>query len=212
VIGYAGGEMGVQPTQIRAPLARDRVRAAAEVYSRLAESADAVCTVAQAVTDAYRAGRKLILFGNGGSAGDAQHIAAEFVGRFQLERDPLPALALTVDGSCLTAIANDYGYDEVFARQLRGLGCAGDVAVGISTSGGSRNVCLALQVARSEGMVTVGLTGGDGGVMRELCDHCLVVPSGETPRIQEGHILLGHVLCELVEDALFPEAWDRPLS
>jgi D-sedoheptulose 7-phosphate isomerase len=204
--------MGVQPMQICAPLARDRVRAAAEVYARLADSADAVCAAAQAVTDAFRAGNKLILLGNGGSAGDAQHIAAEFVGRFQLERDPLPALALTVNGSCVTAIANDYGYDEVFARQLRGLGCAGDVVIGISTSGGSHNVCLALQAARARGMVTIGLTGGDGGLMRELCDHCLVVPSGETPRIQEGHILLGHVLCELVEDALFPEAWDRPLS
>jgi D-sedoheptulose 7-phosphate isomerase len=204
--------MGVKPTEMRAALARDRVRAAAEVYTRLVDSADGVSAAAQAVTDAYRTGHKLLLFGNGGSAGDAQHIAAEFVGRFQLERDPLPALALTVNGSTVTAIANDYGYEDVFTRQVRGLGCAGDVVVGISTSGGSRNVCLALQAARAGGMVTVGMTGGDGGVMRELCDHCLVVPSGDTPRIQEGHILLGHVLCELVEDALFPEAWDRPLS
>jgi D-sedoheptulose 7-phosphate isomerase len=204
--------MGVQPTQMRAALARDRVRAAAEVYSRLADSADAVTAVAQSLIDAYRAGGKLILFGNGGSAGDAQHIAAEFVGRFQLERDPLPALALTVNGSALTAIANDYGYDEVFARQLRGLGAAGDVVVGISTSGGSANVIAALRAARSAGMVTVGFTGGDGGLMRAVCDHCLVVPSGDTPRIQEGHILLGHVLCELVESTLFPDAWDQPLS
>src|SRR3954452_1082069 len=204
--------MAVQPTQIRAPLARDRVRAAAEVYARLAESADAVCAAAQAVTDAFRAGHKLILFGNGGSAGDAQHLAAEFVGRFQLERDPLPALALTVNGSAVTAIANDYGYEDVFARQLRALGSPGDVAVGISTSGGSENVVAALRAARSEGMLAIGLTGGDGGPMRSLCDHCLVVPSSDTPRIQEGHILLGHVLCELVETALFPQAWDRPLS
>jgi D-sedoheptulose 7-phosphate isomerase len=201
-----------QQTQSSVTLARDRVRAAAEVYTRLADSADAVTAAAQRVVDAYRAGHKLILFGNGGSAGDAQHIAAEFVGRFQLERDPLPALALSVNASAVTAIANDYGYDEVFARQLRALGCAGDVVVGISTSGGSRNVCSALSVARSLGMVTVGLTGGDGGDMRALCDHCLVVPSGETARIQEGHILLAHVLCEIVETSLFPDAWDRPLS
>jgi D-sedoheptulose 7-phosphate isomerase len=204
--------MGVQPTQTRAALARDRFGAAAEVYSRLCDSADAVTAVAGAVVDSYRAGGKLILFGNGGSAGDAQHIAAEFVGRFQLERDPLPAIALTVNGSAITAIANDYGYDQVFARQLRALGAPGDVAVGISTSGGSANVIAALEAARSGGLVTVGLTGGDGGAIPSMCDHCLVVPSGDTPRIQEGHILLAHVLCELVETTLFPDAWDRPLS
>src|SRR3954454_8693019 len=208
--------MGVQRnlpgTPPRVSLARERVRAAAEVYTRLADAADELSAVAECIVGSYRTGGKLLLFGNGGSAGDAQHLAAEFVGRFQLERDPLPALALTVNGSAVTAIANDYGYEDVFARQLRALGSPGDVAVGISTSGGSANVVAALRAARSEGMLAIGLTGGDGGPMRSLCDHCLVVPSSDTPRIQEGHILLGHVLCELVETALFPQAWDLPLS
>lgn len=187
-------------------LVRDRVSAAIEVYSRLADSADIVSAAAQTVVDTYRAGGKLIVFGNGGSAADAQHIAAELVGRFQLERDPLPALALSVNTSAITAIANDYGYDEVFARQLRGLGAPGDAALGISTTGRSSNVNSALRAARSSGMATLGLTGGSGGEMPALCDHCIIVPSSETPRIQEGHILVAHVLCEIVETALFPGA------
>src|SRR4051812_1879623 len=186
-----------------ADLVRSRIEAAIEVYSRLADSADAVAAAASSVVDSYRGGGKLIVFGNGGSAADAQHIAAEFVGRFQLERDPLPALALSVNTSALTAIANDYGYEDVFARQLRGLGAPGDVALGISTSGRSANVNGALSAARAMGMATIGLTGGGGGDMPSLCDHCIVVPADDTPRIQEGHILVAHVLCELVESALF---------
>jgi D-sedoheptulose 7-phosphate isomerase len=187
-----------------AELVRSRVAAAIDVYSRLADSADVVAAAGGAVLDAYRAGGKLLVFGNGGSAADAQHIAAEFVGRFQVERDPLPALALSVNTSAVTAIANDYGYDQVFSRQLRGLGSAADVALGISTSGRSANVNAALEAARSMGMTTVGMTGGSGGDMPALCDHCIVVPADETPRIQEGHILLAHVLCEIVESSLFP--------
>ena len=188
-----------------ADLVRARVESARDVYAALAASADLIAAAADAIVEAYRAGGKLILFGNGGSAADAQHIAAEFVGRFQLERDPLPALALTVNTSALTAIANDYGYEEVFARQLRGFGSEGDVAVGISTSGGSANVNGALRAARAAGMTTIGLTGGsEGSEMRELCDHLIAVPSDDTPRIQEGHILVAHVLCEIVESALFP--------
>ena len=187
-------------------LVRSRVAAAIDVYSRLAESADVVAAAAASVVDAYRAGGKLLVFGNGGSAADAQHIAAEFVGRFQLERDPLPALSLSVNTSAVTAIANDYGYENVFARQLQGLGSAGDVALGISTSGRSPNVNNALSAARSLGMATIGLTGGDGGAMGELCDHLILVPADQTPRIQEGHILVAHVLCEIVESALFPSA------
>jgi D-sedoheptulose 7-phosphate isomerase len=187
-----------------ADLVRSRIEAAIDVYSRLAASADVVAAAASSVVDAYRGGGKLIVFGNGGSAADAQHIAAEFVGRFQLERDALPALALSVNTSAITAIANDYGYEEVFARQLRGLGSAGDVALGISTSGRSRNVNSAMEAARSMGLVTIGLTGGDGGDMPSLCDHCVVVPADSTARIQEGHILVAHVLCEIVETALFP--------
>jgi D-sedoheptulose 7-phosphate isomerase len=187
-----------------ADLVRSRVEAAIEVYSRLAASADAIAAAADSVVQAYRGGGKLIVFGNGGSAADAQHIAAEFVGRFQLERDPLPALSLSVNTSAVTAIANDYGYEDVFARQLRGLGSAGDVALGISTSGRSPNVNGALSAGRAMGMTCIGLTGGDGGSMGELCDHLIVVPADETPRIQEGHILVAHVLCEIVESALFP--------
>ena len=187
-----------------AELARARIAAAIEVYGRLAGSADVIAAAGAAVVDAYRGGGKLIVFGNGGSAADAQHIAAEFVGRFQLERDPLPAIALSVNTSAVTAIANDYGYDQVFTRQLRGLGSAGDVALGISTSGRSPNVNGALAAAREMGMGTVGMTGATGGDMPGLCDHCIVVPADATPRIQEAHILIAHVLCEIVESALFP--------
>src|SRR4051812_9651570 len=189
-----------------ADLVRSRVEAATEVYSRLASSADEIAAAADAVVSAYRGGGKLIVFGNGGSAADAQHIAAEFVGRFQLERDPLPALALSVNSSAVTAIANDYGFENVFTRQLRGLGSKRDVALGISTSGRSPNVNGAIQAARSLGMATIGLTGGTGGDMPELCDHCIAVPSDQTARIQEGHILVAHVLCEIVESSLFPSA------
>jgi D-sedoheptulose 7-phosphate isomerase len=187
-----------------ADLVRDRLRAAVDLYSQLESAcADDLAAAADAVVQAYRGGGKLIVFGNGGSAADAQHIAAEFLGRFELERASLPALALSVNSSAVTAIANDYGYDRVFARQLEGLGSPGDVALGISTSGGSRNVLEALRTARSAGMTTIGLTGGDGGEMRTACDHCVIVPSTSTPRIQEGHILVAHVLCEIVERALF---------
>jgi D-sedoheptulose 7-phosphate isomerase len=191
-----------------ADLARERMRASVEVHSALLDLADDVAALSDAVVASYRAGGKLLLFGNGGSAADAQHIASEFVGRFELERDSLPAIALSVNTSAVTAIANDYGYERVFERQLRGLGSAGDVAVGISTSGGSANVLNALRAARSMGMTTVGLTGASGGAgggdMPSLCDHCIVVPSDDTPRIQEAHILVAHVMCELVERALFP--------
>ena len=187
-----------------ADLVRARMEAASDVYARLTESADLVAAAASSVVESYQGGGKLILFGNGGSAADAQHIAAEFVGRFQLERDPLPALALSVNSSALTAIANDHGYEDVFTRQLRGLGSEGDVALGISTSGRSPNVTSALREARSMGMTTIGLTGGSGGDMPPLCDHCIVVPADSTARIQEGHILVAHVLCEIVESSLFP--------
>ena len=185
---------------------RERIRAAAENYERIAGDADAIAAAADAIVARYRAGGKLLVFGNGGSAADAQHIAAEFVGRFQRDRDPLPAIALSVNTSAVTAIANDYGFDAVFERQLRALAAAGDVALALSTSGGSPNELRALQAARELRLVTVGLTGGSGGSMPELCDHCIVVPSDQTPRIQEGHLLVFHLLCELAETALFPDA------
>jgi D-sedoheptulose 7-phosphate isomerase len=184
-------------------LAHDRMLAAAANYELMAASADAIGAAAQTVVDAYRAGGKLIAFGNGGSAADAQHVAAELLGRFLLDREPLPAVALAVNSASVTALANDYGYDQVFERQLRGLGAPGDVALALSTSGNSTNVLDALRAARSMGVATIGLTGGDGGQMPSLCDHCIVVPSQETPRIQEGHLLVLHVLCEIVETALF---------
>ncbi len=151
---------------------------------------------------ALRAGHKILLFGNGGSAADAQHIAAEFVGRFQRERDPLPALALTVNTSALTAIANDYEYENVFARQVLALGSRGDVAVGISTSGKSPNVLKGLSAAKTCGLTTVGLTGKKGGPMAESTQYCLCVPSEVTARIQEAHILIAHILCEIVDAEL----------
>ena len=139
-------------------------------------------------------GHKILLFGNGGSAADSQHIAAEFVGRFQMERTPLPALALTVNTSALTGIGNDYAYENVFSRQIEALGSAGDVAVGFSTSGKSANVIKALAAAKAKGLVTVALTGKFGSLLQEVSRYCLCVPSDQTPRIQESHILIGHII------------------
>jgi len=153
--------------------------------------------------DCYEAGNKLMVAGNGGSAADAQHIAAEFVSRFNFDRPGLPALALTTDTSILTAVGNDYGYDQLFRRQIEANGVGGDVFLAISTSGNSPNILQALEAARLKGIMTFGLTGKTGGKMRELCDHCLCVPSEDTPRIQEAHILIGHTLCAMVERALF---------
>ena len=150
-------------------------------------------------------GHKILLFGNGGSAADAQHIAAEFVGRFQMERTPLPALALTVNTSVLTGVGNDYAYESVFSRQIEALGSAGDVAVGFSTSGKSPNVLKALAAAKAKGLVTVALTGKFGGMLQEVSRYCLCVPSDQTPRIQESHILIGHIVSQLTEMELFPK-------
>ena len=152
---------------------------------------------------ALRSGHKILLFGNGGSAADAQHIAAEFVGRFQMERAPLPALALTVNTSALTGIGNDYAYDNVFSRQVEALGVAGDVAVGISTSGKSPNVLKALAAAKAKGLATVAMTGRFGAMMQDVSRYCLCVPSNQTPRIQESHILIGHIISQLTEMELF---------
>jgi D-sedoheptulose 7-phosphate isomerase len=152
---------------------------------------------------ALKSGHKILLFGNGGSADDSQHIAAEFVGRFQMERTPLPALALTVNTSALTGIGNDYEYDNVFSRQVEALGVKGDVAVGISTSGKSPNVLKALAAAKAKGMVTVALTGKNGSLLQEVSRYCICIPADKTPRIQEGHILVGHILCQITETELF---------
>ena len=159
--------------------------------------------VATACIKALRDGNKILLAGNGGSAADAQHLAAEFVSRFYFDRPGLAAIALTTDTSALTAIGNDYGFERLFSRQIDALGRSGDVFIGISTSGNSPNILNALGESRAKGLVTVGLTGQGGGKMPSLCDHCLRMPSDETPKIQEGHIVVGHIICALVEREMF---------
>ncbi len=166
----------------------------------------AVVRVAAACIGALRAGRKILFAGNGGSAADAQHLAGELVSRFNYDRPGLAAFALTTDTSVLTAIGNDYGYERLFARQVEAVGQAGDVLVAISTSGRSPNILEALRVARAKGLVTVGMTGRGGGRMAEFCDHVLRSPSDATPRIQEGHIAMGHTICFLIEQQIFPRA------
>jgi D-sedoheptulose 7-phosphate isomerase len=177
-----------------------------------AEVLAVIARVSAVVTDAIRKGNKVFLFGNGGSAADAQHIAAEIVGRFAFDRAPLPALSLTNNSSSITAIANDYGFDQIFSRQIEGLGHAGDVAIGISTSGQSPNVIRAISAAKRIGLHTVGLTGCDGKELKDAVDYCIAVPSTETPRIQECHILIGHIISELVEETMFPDKIPRSRS
>ena len=159
---------------------------------------------AELIVSTLRAGGKVLLAGNGGSAADAQHIAGEFVSRFHYDRPGLPAIAITTDTSILTAIGNDYGYDRLFSRQVQALGNKGDVFVGISTSGNSTNIVEALKAAKEQGLKTIGFTGNKGGKMLEMCDIALRMPSPETPKIQEGHIVIGHIICGLVEATMFP--------
>lgn len=182
---------------------RKNLEASLETHKRLAAAClPAMSIAAGALIAAYRTGHKALFFGNGGSAADAQHLAAEFLGRYLIARRPIPAVALHVNTSAVTAIANDYGYDEIFSRQIEALAVAGDVAVGISTSGNSPSVLQALKVARKMGVYTIGLTGASGGRMRELVDVLIAAPSDETPRVQECHILVGHALCDAVEQAI----------
>lgn len=188
-------------------LVRERIRSSLLVQQALLDDPDLVRSVrevAGVVAQALGDGHKLLVFGNGGSAADAQHIVAELVGRYLSERRALPAIALTVDTSILTSVANDLSFDHVFARQIEALGAPQDVALAISTSGNSPNVLLGIASARRRGLTTVGLTGRTGGKLRDAVDHCIAVPSDETPRIQESHILIGHILCEIVERGLAP--------
>jgi D-sedoheptulose 7-phosphate isomerase len=171
------------------------------------QNRERVAEVADVIAHALRNGRKVLFFGNGGSAADAQHLAAEMVGRLGPDRSPLPAIALSTDTSILTAVGNDYGYDHVFERQVHALGQSGDTAIGISTSGNSPSVLSALDAARSKGLFTVGFTGETGGKMIDRAEVLFRVPSRQTARIQETHILLGHIICELVDRELFPEAY-----
>lgn len=173
-----------------------------ELFSRLESVEPAVDAAAVLIVEALAGGRKLMFCGNGGSAADSQHLASEFTGRFINDRRPLAAMALTTDSSALTCIANDYSFDDVFYRQVLGLGREGDCLIAISTSGNSRNVVRAAEAARDGGMRTVGLLGRDGGKLRALCDVPIVVPSTSTARIQEAHSFIGHTLCGLVEHAL----------
>jgi D-sedoheptulose 7-phosphate isomerase len=162
-----------------------------------------IANVVEAVTNAFKNGNHVYFCGNGGSAADAQHLAAEFSGRFYTDRKALPAEALHCNTSYLTAVANDYGYDVVYARMIDGIGQKGDVLIGLSTSGNSGNIFRAFEVAKEKGMVTVAFTGDSGGKMKALSDHLLNVPSGDTPRIQESHIMIGHIICQLVEEKYF---------
>lgn len=195
-----------KPETLIAHFVAESVRVKSEFFKGHATQ---IAETASRMADALRHGHKVLLFGNGGSAADAQHIAAEFVGRFIPDRIPLPALSLSTDTSALTALGNDYGYNAVFARQVQALGQKGDIAIGISTSGNSPNVLEAVDVARANGLLTIGFTGQDGGKMNGRTDVLFRVPSRMTPRIQETHITLGHILCELIDRELFPEAYPQ---
>jgi D-sedoheptulose 7-phosphate isomerase len=173
------------------------------IKSAMLDGLDAAARVAALLVDAYRTGHKLIVFGNGGSAADAQHIAAEFVGKLYIRRRPLPALSLTVNTSVMTAIGNDYGFEGVYERQVEAFADPGDVVIGISTSGNAENVIRGVRAARLRNVATVGMTGQSGGRLRGEVDHLVSVPSDDTPRIQEVHILVGHIWSEIVEAALF---------
>ena len=182
-------------------------RESAEVKLKfLQEYADRIVQATELILNAYRQGHKLLFFGNGGSATDASHLAAELVNRYRRDREGLPAIALTTDMSVITSIGNDISYNEIFARQVQALGQKGDIAVAISTSGNSPNVLRGIDAAKQKGITTIGFTGGTGGKLVNLVDHFFLVPSKNTARIQETHITLGHIICELVEDHLFGEA------
>ena len=161
--------------------------------------------VADACVEAFRNDKKVLFCGNGGSAADAQHISAELSGRFYTDREPLYSEALHVNSSYMTAVANDYSYDVVYSRMVKACGRKGDVLVGITTSGNSKNILQAMETAKAQGMITVGMTGASGGKMNDVCDFMLRVPSGDTPRIQESHILIGHIICQLIEENIFPK-------
>jgi D-sedoheptulose 7-phosphate isomerase len=187
---------------------RSLIQASIAVKQKLLQDVELVASVAEVgklIVDALLQEKKILLLGNGGSAADAQHIAAEFVGRFAFDRPALPALALSVNTSCVTAIGNDYGFDLVFSRQIEALGQKGDVAIGISTSGSSANVLHAMSTSKKIGLRTIALTGCTGGKLKNEVEFCLCAPSTETPRIQECHILMGHIISELVEQTIFGE-------
>lgn len=189
----------------------DQVKKSIKVKQQLLENRkliDLIKEVSLKCVEVYKNGNKTLIAGNGGSAADAQHIAGEFVSRFYFDRPGLASLALTTDTSIMTAIGNDYGYEKLFSRQVQANGVKGDMFIGISTSGNSANVIEALKECKEKGIITVGLTGEKGGKMAEMCDYCIKVPSNETPRIQEAHILIGHIICAVVEEAIFGKGFN----
>ena len=185
---------------------KESLKASGDLKYQVAETLSGkILEAAQTIHDRLASGGKLLLMGNGGSAADSQHIAAELVGRFKKERAAIPAIALTVDSSSLTALGNDYGFETIFSRQIEALATAKDAVIGISTSGNSQNVIRALNLARNMGAATIGLTGHGGGKMKDCVDICIVVPSDDTARIQEVHITIGHIICEIIEQDLTHE-------
>ena len=189
--------------------ARDEIGKTVSMLNLMLVDANFLASVERAAElcgGALKSGHKILFAGNGGSAADAQHLAAELVGRLDGDRPGLAAVALTTDSSVLTALGNDYGYEEVFRRQIQAIGAAGDVFVGISTSGRSKNVLRALEEARAKGLVRIGMTGAGGGQMATMCDVCLEVPTASTQKIQEGHIIIGHIICGLIERQIFPKS------
>lgn len=185
---------------------KNQIQASIDTKQNILDDEALMQTIAQVGRECvalYRNGKKTLLAGNGGSAADAQHIAAELVGRYGFDRPSIPSIALTTDTSNLTAIGNDYGYDQVFSRQMEGMGNEGDLFIGISTSGNSENIVKAINAAKVKGVKTVALVGRDGGEMAKLADYAIVVPSNATPRIQESHILIGHMICDIIEKELF---------
>src|SRR5687767_3697482 len=189
-------------------LIKDIIRASIDTKQQVLQNENLLQTIQQCVevmTDAFKKGNKVLFCGNGGSAADAQHLAAELSGRFYFDRDPLPAEAFHVNTSYLTAVANDYSYDVIYSRLIKGFGTKGDFLVGLSTSGNSPNIVKAFEAAREIGVVTIGFTGETGGKMKPYCDYLINIPSKVTPRIQECHMLLGHIICELVEEKYFKQ-------
>jgi len=185
---------------------KNQIKKSYEVKKNILENKglfNKIIRVGEVLINVYKNGNKLLIAGNGGSAADAQHIAGELVSKFYFDRPALPAIALTTDTSIITAIGNDYGYEYLFSRQIEANGVKGDVFLGISTSGNSKNIIEGLKTAKEKGLITIGLTGESGGKMKNLCDYCICVPSNETPRIQEAHILIGHILCSVIEEAIF---------
>jgi len=185
------------------------IQASIDVKLKLLEDKklrDTIAHAVQAILQAFKNGNKVLFCGNGGSAADAQHLAAEFSGRFYTDRDALPAEALHVNTSYITAVANDYSYEVIYSRMVKGIGHKGDVLVGLSTSGNSPNILKAMETAKEKGMITIGFTGATGGKMKAVSDYLINVPSTDTPRIQESHILVGHILCQLVEELYFGKA------